>query len=139
LVGVPLADRAGFEAALDAAGFKVAFAPTPPSEGLATLTYSMFVLDLRGDFDAMLAIEQLHLGAPDAAIVALVPNGELALAVSAMKMGARLCLSLPVKRDRLLATARSLRQTLLLEDEVHRNFKHAIAFAVFTASTFHVK
>lgn len=120
LIGVPEVERPIFEAALEEAGFAVHFSSKPPVEGLADLEYSLIVVDLRGDFDAMQVIDQLHVGAPESGILALVPNGELPLAVLAMKMGARLCLSLPLKRERLLATAATLRQTLKLEGEVDR-------------------
>lgn len=120
LVGTPEPERAIFAESLEKAGYKVSVSERLPAEGLSELEQSLVVIDLRGDLDAMQAIDQLHLEAPDSAVLALVPNGELALAVLAMKMGARLCLALPIKPERLVASAKALRETLFLADKVSR-------------------
>ena len=120
VIGSPPEETEALLASLSRAGYDAQAMETPLWEGLQEAQCHLLVLDLRGPFEALSSIEKAKIRCPEASVLVLVPKGGLALAVAAMKSGAELCLSLPVRPERLQASAQSFGRAFDLKHQVAR-------------------
>jgi DNA-binding NtrC family response regulator len=120
LLGVPAFEQASLLQALEEGGYGAQAMDEPAWEAMGVEACHLVVLDSRGAFDLAAAVAGVKQHCPEAAVLALVPGGQVALAVTAMKAGASACLTLPVAHERLRATAASLRHALDLQGQLQR-------------------
>jgi DNA-binding NtrC family response regulator len=120
LLGVPEVERVSLTSALEEGGFSVSALPQAPWDKLEAEPCHLVALDSRGGFELAELVRKIKWRCPEAVVLALVPGGQVALAVAVMKSGASACLTLPVAHERLRATAASFKHTLDLEGQVQR-------------------
>ena len=119
LVGVPEAEKEELRAGLEQAGFRVSEMDPAAAPGEAE-PYHLMVIDARAGAPLAEAVLLARRQQTGAALIALVAGGKVADAVAAMKAGASACLALPLARERLRASAASLKQSLDLEGQLER-------------------
>jgi DNA-binding NtrC family response regulator len=121
LVGTPAEERDVLIEALQEAGYSAEAMEAEALPRLEEKACHLVALDPRSaSFELLPTIAQVRASCPEAAVLVLLPPGQVALAVAAMKAGCQGCLALPVAKERMRATAASLHQALDLQVQVLR-------------------